>query len=115
MKMHTEKKKIVKGCLWGVAAVLVLAVLYVWNFVLPGLDTGGYRYVATNAISSFFKRESSDEVEVFLDKTGGFIKGVCHPNENYEQISDANIEWVRFDLTSLPYDEDGNLLFDIAF
>ncbi len=47
-------------------------------------------------------------VESFLEKTGGFIKGVCHPNENYEQISDANIEWVRFDISNLPYDKNGN-------
>ena len=111
--METLKKKSVKKWigigLLSLLAVIVIAVIYVWNAVLPDLDGGGYRYVAVNAISSYFKKESNQEVDVFLEKTGGFIRGVCHPNEDYEQIKEANIEWVRFDLTSLPYDENGNL------
>jgi len=47
--------------------------------------------------------------EEFKEMIGGFACGVCHPNENYEQILDANIGWVRFDISYLPFDKDGNL------
>jgi len=46
--------------------------------------------------------------EQLMNYIGGFACGVCHPNENYDQIKDANIEWVRFDISNLPYDENGN-------
>lgn len=44
-------------------------------------------------------------------KTGGFIKGICHPNENYDLIKDAGFGWVRFDVP-YPFDKEGNLTED---
>ncbi len=102
----TKKKKGWKIAITIIAVFLAL-IFILWSFVLPKVDTLGFRYVAVNAGTSFLKAESSDEVDALLEKTGGFIKGVCHPNENYEQIADANIEWVRFDISHLPYDENG--------
>lgn len=46
--------------------------------------------------------------EQFKEMIGGYACGVCHPNGNYQQIADANIQWVRFDISNLPYDKDGN-------
>ncbi len=91
----------------SIIAVFLALIIIVWSFVLPKVDTLGFRYVALNAGTSFFKPQSSDEVDALKEKTGGFIKGVCHPNENYEQIAEANIEWVRFDISNMPYDENG--------
>lgn len=45
-------------------------------------------------------------LEKLYQKTGGFIKGVCHPKEYYEYLNEAGIEWVRRDLP-YPYNPDG--------
>lgn len=58
------------------------------------------------AFGTYFEAKTNDDVDAFLEKTGGIVKGVCHPNENLKQISEANIEWVRFDFP-LPYDKNG--------
>lgn len=38
----------------------------------------------------------------------GFICGVCHPKEDYDQIKNANIDWVRMDIP-FPFDENGEI------
>lgn len=48
------------------------------------------------------------EIETTIEKAGGFIKGVCHAEPDYELIKDANIGWFRDDIP-FPYDKDGNL------
>lgn len=52
---------------------------------------------------------TSATAEEFQNGVGGFIKGVCHPTENYTQIKEANIGWVRFDICNLPLDANGEL------
>lgn len=47
-------------------------------------------------------------VETLIENNGGFIYGICHPNENYEMLGDAGIKWVRFDIPC-PFDKDGNI------
>ena len=42
------------------------------------------------------------------EKTGGFMKGICHPRENYKMVTDAGINWVRRD-PPLAIDKDGNV------
>ncbi|MCQ2471039.1 MAG: hypothetical protein MJ147_03275 [Clostridia bacterium] len=66
----------------------------------------GLKYLPKNLVKSFFIPSSNNETEAFRKK--GFICGVCHPNENYEQIKGANIGWVRFDIP-FPFDKDGNI------
>lgn len=39
---------------------------------------------------------------------GGLIYGICHPNENYEMLSDAGLKWIRIDIPC-PFDENGNI------
>ncbi|MBE6892126.1 MAG: hypothetical protein E7481_08910 [Ruminococcaceae bacterium] len=41
-------------------------------------------------------------------KTGGFIKGICHPNDNYDVLKDAGLRWVRRDIP-YPFDKEGNI------
>ncbi len=41
-------------------------------------------------------------------KTGGFMKGICHPRGDYESLTGAGLGWVRRD-TPYPFDMDGNL------
>lgn len=38
------------------------------------------------------------EIEIALEKAGGYIKGVCHAEPDYELIKEANIEWFRDDI-----------------
>lgn len=47
-------------------------------------------------------------VKTLIENNGGFIYGICHPNENYEMLGDAGIKWVRFDIPC-PFDKDGNI------
>jgi hypothetical protein len=48
------------------------------------------------------------EIDTALETAGGFIKGVCHAEPDYELIKEANIEWFRDDIP-YPYDLKGNV------
>lgn len=50
----------------------------------------------------------NNEVEIALEKTDGFLKGVCHAEPQYDLIKEANIEWFRDDIP-FPYNKDGSL------
>lgn len=47
-------------------------------------------------------------VKNLIENTGGFIYGVCHPDENYEMLNEAGLKWVRFDIPC-PFDRNGNV------
>jgi len=47
-------------------------------------------------------------VQTLIENNGGMIYGVCHPNEDYDLLADAGLEWVRFDIPC-PFDRNGNL------
>jgi hypothetical protein len=55
-----------------------------------------------------FKANTSEEVVLAKEKAGGFIKGICHPTQDYEQIKGAGIEWNRSD-APFPFDASGNV------
>ena len=46
--------------------------------------------------------------EIVEYKIGGFMKGVCHADPDYELIKEANIGWTRKDIP-FPYNKDGSL------
>ena len=48
------------------------------------------------------------EIEESMEQAGGFIKGVCHADPDYDLIKDANIGWFRDDIP-FPYTKDGEL------
>ena len=48
------------------------------------------------------------EIKTALEMTGGYIKGVCHAEPDYDLIKQANIGWFRDDIP-FPYGEDGEL------
>lgn len=66
----------------------------------------GLKYLPVNVLKSFFIPKSSDETRALRKR--GFIRGVCHPNENFEQIRQANIEWIRVDIP-YPFNADGSV------
>lgn len=47
------------------------------------------------------------QCETVLEKTDGFIAGVCHPQPDVDLIKDAGLGWIRVDLPYL-YAEDGS-------
>ncbi len=76
---------------------------YVTEQIAPTL-----KIVPAYLLSSFFKKQTSAEVAECLRKTGGFINGVCHPSDNYEQILASGLRWIRVDI-SFPFDKQGNI------
>ncbi|MBQ6421868.1 MAG: hypothetical protein IJK02_12420 [Clostridia bacterium] len=66
----------------------------------------GLKFIPLNIGKSFFVRRSNAETKALRQR--GFICGVCHPNENYSQIREANIGWVRFDIP-FPFEKDDSL------
>ena len=68
----------------------------------------GLKYLPKCLVRSYFEPASSAETEAFRKKAGGFICGVCHPNENYAQLKRGNIEWIRIDIP-FPYDKNGSV------
>ena len=75
------------------------------NFILDQVKPT-LKYLPKALVKSYFKPESNADTKKFLEKTG-FIKGICHPRDNFEQVRGANIEWTRFDIP-FPLDDDGN-------
>ena len=75
------------------------------NFILDQVKPT-LKHLPANLIKSYFKPQSNEKTKKFLEKTG-FIKGICHPRENFEQVKGANIEWTRFDIP-FPFDADGS-------
>ena len=66
------------------------------------------RYVPKSLITYPFKSKTNASVDAALAKTGGFIKGICHPRNDYELIKGAGIEWNRADIP-FPFDADGEI------
>ena len=72
----------------------------------------GFILALLTPILSFFfadiKGPFETETEAALEKVGGYMKGVCHAEPQYDLIKEGNIEWFRDDIP-FPYDADGNL------
>jgi len=64
-------------------------------------------HVPSSLLSYPLKPRTSAEVKAARQKVGGFVKGVCHGNTNYEQMKGAGIEWNRCDIP-FPFDAAGN-------
>ncbi|MBQ6021064.1 MAG: hypothetical protein IJL26_12905 [Clostridia bacterium] len=56
----------------------------------------GLKYVPANLLKSYFLPKGSAETRAL--RARGFLRGVCHPNEDYKLLRDAHIQWVRFDV-----------------
>lgn len=64
------------------------------------------KYIPSNIVKSYFKKDNGESAAI--RKKLGFIRGVCHPTENFKQLTDANVNWVRTDIP-YPFDENGAL------
>ncbi|MDR2647301.1 MAG: hypothetical protein LBB67_04155 [Oscillospiraceae bacterium] len=70
--------------------------------------TSMLRYAVPSLVASVFRKHTSPEIFESKRKAGGFIKGICHPNENFAQIKGAGIRWNREDLP-FPFNADGSV------
>jgi len=70
-------------------------------------------HIPRSLIAYPFKPKTSAEVDETLSRAGGFIKGVCHANTDYEQIKSSGIEWNRADIP-FPFDRSGHIRDDYA-
>lgn len=66
------------------------------------------QYVPFSLLTYQFKSKTNDAVKAAEAKTGGFIKGICHPSKNYELIKEAGIEWDRADVP-FPFETTGEV------
>lgn len=57
---------------------------------------------------SLFTYNTDKEPASVMERTDGFIAGICHTEEDYDLIKGANLEWLREDIP-YPYDDEGNL------
>ncbi|MDR1465655.1 MAG: hypothetical protein LBJ11_10220 [Oscillospiraceae bacterium] len=66
------------------------------------------KYAPVHIAASYLKKKACPEAARLRGQLGGFIKGICHPSDQYGQIRGAGIEWNRADIP-VPFDRDGNL------
>ena len=67
------------------------------------------KYVPFHLAAGYLRRKDSPAARECRRKLGcNFMKGICHPSENYAQITGAGIEWNRADI-AFPFDKDGNI------
>ena len=66
----------------------------------------GLKYIPANLLRSCLMKSSNEETKAMRRR--GFIRGVCHPTENFDLLHDANIEWIRIDIC-YPFDKNGRL------
>lgn len=52
--------------------------------------------------------ENDSACQTVIEKTDGFMKGICHDNGEYDMLRTANIGWTRTDMP-FPYNKDGSL------
>ena len=64
----------------------------------------GLKYVPVNILKSYFIPQSSGETRAL--RARGFLRGVCHPDENYALLREAHLQWVRFDIP-FPFTANG--------
>lgn len=67
--------------------------------------TYGLKYLPANLIKSIFVKKSSKQTEEF--RKNDFICGICHAHDEYDLLHEANIEWLRSDVT-FPFLPDGS-------
>ena len=66
------------------------------------------KHAPYHVAAGYLKKTASPEAERVRSRLGGFIKGTCHPSENYEQIKGTGIGWIRPDV-AFPFDKEGKV------
>jgi len=66
------------------------------------------KHVPFHLAAGYIRKADSPAAREAKRKVGGFMKGVCHPGDNYAQITGAGIEWNRADI-AFPFDQEGKI------
>ncbi|MDR1805241.1 MAG: glycoside hydrolase family protein [Clostridium sp.] len=100
----------VKVAAWIIAIIQsILSMIPVYNTLEPYMQDQ-VTYLVAYAPGAFVKypfiSKKTALVTQSKSKAGGFIKGICHPDDDYENIKGAGIEWNRADIP-YPFEADG--------
>ncbi|MDR3264324.1 MAG: hypothetical protein LBT30_08465 [Clostridiales bacterium] len=117
-KVKTKKKhRVLKSLLitlliittlFGGGAIVLVSFVNTLDPMVQSQVWPTLRYVPGALITYPFKAKTNASVTAALAKTDGFIKGICHPSDDYGLIKGAGIEWDRADIP-YPFDIDGNV------
>ena len=66
----------------------------------------GAKYFIPSLLRYPFIAKDAQELHNFRAKTGGMVRGICRPNEDYERLKGMGAGWVRTGISLPP--EDGN-------
>jgi len=94
LNKHIKRLIITGSVILGISGILMGTVAIVG----PTVDSAGYRYIIGGWLTSYLK-PTPKSVKKLKEKTGGIIHGVCHPKNDYDNLQEAGVDWVRFDLT----------------
>jgi len=90
-----------------IVAVIIGILMGAVAIIGPKVDAAGYRYIIGGWLTSYVTTVNK-QVKTSIEKAGGIIHGVCHPEFDIEGISSAGVNWVRFDLYDTVFDANGN-------
>ncbi len=125
-KMHPLLKALV------IVLIVVLSLVIVIDIgvaIYAKVDSGQFiGPLLKNVVYSYQKPLSNKATRDMKKQLGGTALGVCHPEDddyNVNLLKEANIGWVRFDISNLPYevnpdgtakkDENGNVIETTAY
>ncbi|MDR3344540.1 MAG: hypothetical protein LBT21_02965 [Oscillospiraceae bacterium] len=120
-KKHSEKKKKpLRALIVFLSIILALAIIYCGAvfvavpILIKDMEPAmrdqiqpSLLWLPPKLLSYPFKAKTNAAVVSAKDKVGGFMKGICHPSENYDLIKGAGIQWDRADIP-FPYETDEN-------
>ncbi len=120
-KMHPALKAVV---IILVVLVSLVGIVDIGVAVFAEVDEGQFiGPMLKHAVYSFQMPTSNSATKDMKEMLGGTALGVCHPEDdayNVSLLEEANIGWVRFDISNLPYevnpdgtpkkDENGNVI-----
>jgi len=66
------------------------------------------KYAPFHIAAGYIKKSDSPEAQAARRKLGGFMKGICHPSDDYAKVKGAGIEWNRADIP-FPFDAQGGI------
>jgi len=67
------------------------------------------KYAPFHIAAGCLKKTASPAAEECRRKLGcRFVKGICHPSEDFEKVRGAGLEWNRVDI-AFPFDAQGNI------
>jgi len=87
-------------------ATLIIGLFPSMDPIIASQIAGSVGYAPWAILSIPLRRTQSPEAEAAMAKAGGFMRGICHADDDFALLSQANIEWERLD-APWPFEADG--------